>query len=170
MNPSGIKIRIYGDSCLREKSVPVKDVGASERILIKVMLETMREANGIGLAAPQVGINQQIFVADIGEGPLAVFNPKILKRKGADFMEEGCLSCPGSVVNVKRAKTIVVRYCDENNKTVERTFSDLMARVFLHETDHLMGKLILDYAGRRQQAAYHQQAQENAGPSQSINL
>ena len=141
-----LKIRLYGDPCLRKKSVPVKEAGSVERILIQAMIETMLKNKGVGLAAPQVGINQRIFVADIGEGPIAVINPKIVKKTGAMTMQEGCLSIPGVTVAVKRAKSIVVKYIDENNREIERRFDDLLARVILHETDHLDGKLIVDYA------------------------
>jgi len=144
-NPT-MKLRIYGDECLRKKSDPVDGVGPSQRLLFQAMLETMYANNGIGLAAPQVGINQRFFVADIGEGPLVIVNPKILKVSGQDVMEEGCLSLPGISVDVKRARTIVVQYQDADNQTVKREFQDLLARVILHETDHLNGKLISDYA------------------------
>lgn len=147
-----LKIRLYGDPCLRKKSVLVKEVGTSERMLIAAMLEAMHENKGIGLAAPQVGINQQIFVADIGQGPVAVINPKVLKRIGSETVEEGCLSIPGVSVKVKRPKKITVRYTDQNNEIVERELEELMARVFLHETDHLLGRLIVDYASLSQKA------------------
>ena len=143
-------MRYYGDACLRKKSEPVQEVGPSERLLIEAMIEKMHEEKGVGLAAPQVGLNQQIFVADIGLGPMAVINPKIIKRSGSEWLEEGCLCLPGITVNVKRPKEILVRYTDENNQTVERELADLMARVFMHETDHLHGKLIVDYASWRE--------------------
>ena len=144
-----LKVRIYGDPCLRKKSAHVKSVGPAERLLIKAMMETMREHKGVGLAAPQVGINEQIFVADIGDGsePIAVINPKIIKRTGFSTMEEGCLSIPGVIIKIKRPEKVRVRYMGENNREVEREFTELMARVFQHETDHLNGKLIVDYAG-----------------------
>ena len=110
-----LKIHVYGDPCLRKKSVLVEEVGPSERILIKAMLKTMYENQGIGLAAPQVGINQQIFVADIGEGPIAMINPEVIAKKGKCFMEEGCLSLPGVVVNVKRPQMVQLKYLDESN-------------------------------------------------------
>jgi len=144
-----LKVRIYDDPCLRAKSEPVEEIGPGERMLIQAMLAAMHEHKGIGLAAPQIGINRQIFVADIGDGPIAVINPKILKASGSDVMEEGCLSLPGIHVNVKRAGKISVRYMNEKGRTVEREYTELMARVFQHESDHLDGKLIIDYAGRK---------------------
>ncbi len=118
-------------------------------MLIKAMIETMRDHKGIGLAAPQVGINEQIFVADPGDGdgPIAVINPKIVKKSGSGSLEEGCLSIPGVVLTIKRPSKITVRFRDENGKEVEKEFTELRARVLQHETDHLNGKLIIDYAG-----------------------
>lgn len=146
MTTTKLKIRFYGDPCLRKKSSPVKNVGPGERLLIQAMMETMREHKGVGLAAPQVGINEQIFVADTGDGVRVFVNPKIIKKSGVASMEEGCLSIPGVVVHIKRPARITVHYLDENNKQVEQAFGDLMARVIQHEIDHLNGKLIVDYA------------------------
>jgi len=146
MTKTKLRVRLYGDPCLRKKSDSIKEVGPAERMLIKQMLETMYESIGIGLAAPQVGINQQLFVADIGEGPFAVINPDIYKRSGSGVMKEGCLCLPGIEVSVRRSENISVRYIDENNREVDRECSGLLARVILHETDHLKGKVIVDYA------------------------
>ena len=143
---SPLKIRLYGDPCLRKESVIVKEVGPAERMLIKSMIETMHHHKGIGLAAPQVGTNQQIFVADIGDGPVVFVNPEILNNESEGVLEEGCLSIPDVTVNVARSEKILVKYMDENNKVCQQDFSDLLARVILHELDHLHGKLILDYA------------------------
>ena len=152
-----LKIRIYGDRCLRKKSFPVKIVGPGERLLIASMVQTMHESKGVGLAAPQLGINEQIIVVDIGEGPVALINPRILKKRGAEIMEEGCLSIPGVSVQVKRPKKIVVRYLDENNKPVRREYQDLLARVIMHETDHFHGRLITDYASWREKLQFRKQ-------------
>ena len=148
-----LKIRIYGDPCLRAKSKLVKEVGVVERMLIASMFETMKAYKGIGLAAPQVGINEQIFVVDTGKDAFAVINPRILKNTGTDITEEGCLSIPNVLVDVKRAKTIVVEFTDEYNRIVHATLSGMAAKVFQHENDHLQGKLILDYltAAQREQ-------------------
>ena len=140
-----LKIRYYGDPCLRKKSTPVKDIGPGERLLIQSMIDTMHQEKGVGLAAPQVGINQRIFVADIGEGPIVFINPMVLRRSGVEVLEEGCLSIPGITVAVKRGKKVLVRYKDSENNVREKVFEQLMARVIQHETDHLNGRLILDY-------------------------
>jgi len=146
MNDSLLKVRLYGDPCLRKKSVRVKEVGPGERMLINSMIATMHHENGIGLAAAQVGINERLFVMDIGDGPLAVINPRVISKSGSEVMEEGCLSLPEFNVSVKRSSKILVKYVDENNQTVEKNLEGLMARVFLHETDHCEGKLIIDFA------------------------
>ena len=141
-----LKIRYYGDPVLRKKSTLIKDVGPSERMLAQSMLLTMHHYKGIGLAAPQVGINHRMLVIDIGEGPIVVINPYIVKRSGSNVLEEGCLSLPELSVKVKRPLKIWVSFLDEHGRRVEKVYQDLLARVFLHETDHLNGKLIIDYA------------------------
>lgn len=149
-----LTIRLYGDPVLRKKAAPVSRVGASERMLIKAMMAAMYENKGVGLAAPQVGISQQIFVADDGEGPLAIINPKIVKKAGSIKIEEGCLSIPGIQVKVSRPKEIWVQYTDQNGDKIERHLTELLARIFLHENDHLQGKLIIDYATLAQKALF----------------
>ncbi len=148
MTPTELKVRLYPDPCLRQKCEKVSEVGPSERMLIEAMLATMHKQKGIGLAAPQVGINRRIFVADIGDGPIAFVNPVIKKGPGAEKFEEGCLSIPGINVNVVRPEKIHVSYLDYNNQKQSRNFSELMARVIQHENDHLDGKLIIDYASK----------------------
>jgi len=140
-----LKIRLYGDPCLETKSKAVKEVGPVERMLISAMFETMEACRGVGLAAPQVGINEQIFVVDTGKEFFAAVNPKIIRSAGGDVMEEGCLSIPRVLVDVKRAKTVWVEFTDQDNRQVRAQLSGLTARVFQHEHDHLHGKLILDY-------------------------
>ena len=128
-----LKVRLYGDPCLTTKSKPVKEVGPAERMLIASMFETMQAQKGIGLAAPQVGINEQIFVVDTGRDVLAVINPKILRAVGSEVGEEGCLSIPHLQVNIKRAKEIEVEFIDEENQSVRAKVSGLLAKVFQHE-------------------------------------
>jgi peptide deformylase len=115
-------------------------------MLIESMIATMRRAKGIGLAAPQVGINRRLFVIDIGHGPMAMVNPRITRASGSGVLEEGCLSIPEVTVLVERPQTITVEYTDEHNEMVELTCEELLARVVQHELDHLDGKLIVDYA------------------------
>ncbi len=155
-----LKVRVYPDPCLRKKSEPVKTMGPGERMLIAAMIETMHEHKGIGLAAPQVGIHERILVADVGEGPVAIINPEIIRKTGSSLLEEGCLSIPGVMVDIKRPTKIRVRYRDQNNRMVEKDFDELLARVILHETDHLNGKLIIDYAGLTQKRKIRKQLKE----------
>jgi len=157
MNPTLLKIRIYGDPCLRKKSSPVKEVGPSERILIKSMIATMHQSKGIGLAAPQVGINRRFFVLDVGNGPMALINPRILKSSGTSVLEEGCLSIPEITVSIKRPEEITIQYMDENNQVMELACDDLLARVIQHEMDHLDGKLIVDYVSSSEKARIKEQ-------------
>lgn len=105
----------------------------------------MRSCNGIGLAAPQVGILKRYFVADIGDGPVKMINPEVLKTYGHNQMEEGCLSLPDVQIFVKRADGIKVHGYTENGEEREWNVEGLLARVMLHEIDHLNGKLIIDY-------------------------
>lgn len=160
MTAATLKIRLYGDPCLRKKSVPVIYVGPTEQFLLFGLLAAMRENKGVGLAAPQVGINRQIFVADIGDGPMAFINPRIIKKFGGDVIEEGCLSIPGVTVMVRRPERIVVRYIDENNQPQEKIYEEIMARVIQHEMDHLDGKLIVDYAGLKEKIKLRPQLRE----------
>jgi len=140
-----LKIRLYGDPCLETKSKAVKEVGPVERMLISAMFETMIACRGVGLAAPQVGINEQIFVVDTGKEVFAAINPKIIKTAGSEVMEEGCLSIPRVLVDIKRAKNVWVEFTDDKNRQVRAQLNGLAAKVFQHEYDHLQGKLILDY-------------------------
>ncbi|MEI6437452.1 MAG: peptide deformylase [Candidatus Omnitrophota bacterium] len=145
--PTALKLRYYGDPVLRKTARPVKSVGAAERLIIHEMIRAMYDFDGSGLAAPQVGIDEQIFVADAGEGPYAIINPEVLRIIGKEtVLEEGCLSLPGIRINVKRPETIAVRYLDETGRVIERELSGLMAKIFQHEGDHLFGRMIIDYA------------------------
>ncbi len=106
----------------------------------------MRCGGGIGLAAPQVGIDRQFVITDIGEGLLILVNPRIVSKSGSAVMEEGCLSLPGIYVKVRRAKKITVTGFNEFFEKVSISASDLLARALQHEIDHLRGRLVLDYA------------------------
>jgi peptide deformylase len=150
-----LKISKYPEDILRNKAEPIEEVTEAEKGLFAEMLLTMKQASGIGLAAPQVGINKRLFVVDLGEGHvIKLANPRILKVNGSDQMEEGCLSVPGAVVKVKRPTEIVVRGLNENGKMVEIKATGLLARVILHEIDHLNGKLIIDYMNLLQRIKY----------------
>jgi peptide deformylase len=111
------------------------------------MFETMHAAKGIGLAAPQVGRDERVFVAEVDEHRLALFNPEIVRAEGAARGEEGCLSIPDVYGDVERATRVVMRGVDPSGAEVEVEASDLLARCLQHELDHLNGRLFLDYLG-----------------------
>ncbi|MEW5894216.1 MAG: peptide deformylase [Candidatus Omnitrophota bacterium] len=145
MRKAILAIRTLGDSCLRQPAMKLDHVGPSERILIQAMIKTLYDADGVGLAAPQIGINKQIAVIDVGNGPIVLVNPQIIKTRGEEEFEEGCLSIPGVSARIKRAKNVLVRFIDEQNRQQEMECAGLLARAVQHECDHLQGKLIIDY-------------------------
>lgn len=131
---------------LRKKSRRVPTVTAAHRDILTQMSRLMYDSSGIGLAAPQVGINECMIVVDAGSGLYKLINPEIIKKEGSQSIEEGCLSVPGVCIKIKRAKAVVVQALDENAKPVSIEAKDLLACVLQHEIDHLKGKLIVDYA------------------------
>lgn len=133
------QIRIMGDEKLEKVCRPVKQITDRDRALIEDMLDTMYDANGVGLAAPQVGILKRIVVIDIGEGPIVMVNPEILETSGSQTGQEGCLSLPGQAGMVTRPNYVKVRAMDENGETYELEGTELLARAICHECDHLDG-------------------------------
>ena len=140
------ELKIYPDPVLRKVASPVIRVNDATLHLIKSMSKIMYSLKGIGLAAPQVGALERVIIADIGEGLISMINPEILTGFGEDFLDEGCLSLPETVVNVKRKQSVFVRYKDKNEKEKETELQGLTARVIQHEVDHLNGVLIIDHA------------------------
>lgn len=140
-----LEIKKYPDKVLRKKCEKIEEVSSYEKDLFSKMLFTMRHFQGIGLAAPQVGILKRLIVVDLGEKEFKLANPEILEVKGEDKLVEGCLSIPGAQVEVKRAYEVVVEGLNEENKLVQIKAKGLLARVLQHEIDHLDGKLIIDY-------------------------
>ena len=139
-------IRKDGDEILRKKSKPVKEVTENIRLLVEDMLETMKEANGVGLAAPQVGILKRVIVVDIGEGPIAMINPEIINSCGTQEGYEACLSVPGKSGVVIRPKELSVKFWDLDGQEVNIEAEDFFARAICHEIDHLDGRLFIDIA------------------------
>ena len=135
----------YGEPILRKKCKPVAQISDAERKLFADMAETMYQMRGVGLAALQVGVDKQLAVFDDGKGLIKLANPKILRRKGRDTFEEGCLSVPDITVKVKRAAAVTVSGLNERGEMVTLDAQGLLARVIQHECDHLQGKLIIDY-------------------------
>lgn len=139
------EIRTYGDSCLSDLNQLVVDVDDETKKLLDDMLETMYDTNGVGLAAPQIGVNKQLFVVDIGNGPRKVINPEIIEMSDdCNESDEGCLSVPGIYKKVKRANRIKVRYLNENKEIVEEEMEGFLAKAFQHENDHLNGVLFIE--------------------------
>ena len=142
-------IRELGDDVLRKECKTVKDVTRRTRILIEDMFDTMYEANGVGLAAPQVGVLKKIFVVDVGDSeenkqPFVFINPEIIDREGVQVGFEGCLSVPGKSGKVARAEKVRVKAFNENMEEFELEASGFLARAIQHEYDHLNGVVYVD--------------------------
>lgn len=140
------KIREEGDEILKKKSRPVDEINEKIQELIDDMLETMYKANGVGLAAVQVGVLKQVVVIDIDddEGPIILINPKIIKEKGVQEVEEGCLSFPNKFAKVIRPAEIIVEALDREGKIIRVKGKELMAQALSHEIDHLNGTVFVD--------------------------
>ena len=139
-------IRHDGDEVLRKKSKKVEEITPKIRELIEDMIDTMYEADGVGLAAPQVGILRRIFVIDVGEGPIVCINPEILETSGSQTDDEGCLSLPGYYAPVCRPNYVQFRFFNEDMEECVMEGEGLFARAVLHENDHLNGILFKDRA------------------------
>jgi peptide deformylase len=143
---SVLEIHVLGSPILREVTTPVAQVTDDVRRLIDDMFETMYAANGVGIAAPQVGRGERITVIDVGQGPIALVNPEIVAIGGGrQRAEEGCLSIPEIYGEVERAAEVTVRALDAQGEPFEVTGTELLARALQHEIDHLHGKLFIDY-------------------------
>ncbi len=136
------------DPILRQQSQPVKKVTKRIKTLMDNMLETMYEADGVGLAAPQVGINERMIVIDVGKGPILLINPEITVKTGQERDVEGCLSIPGKNAYITRASKVEVVGIDPKGKKVQIKAEGLLARAFQHEIDHLDGILFIDYVSK----------------------
>lgn len=137
-------IRKFGDDVLRKRCREVEEIDNRLLTLIEDMKETMYDADGVGLAAPQVGILKRLFVVDIGEGPLVFINPEIVETSGSQIDEEGCLSLPGETEEVMRPNYVRARALNEKGEEFEIEAEELLARAILHEYDHLNGTLFID--------------------------
>ena len=138
----------FPDPRLRREAKPVKEVDKAIHRLVDDMFETMYDAPGIGLAAPQVNVSKRIVVVDVSEGrdsPLCLINPNIVERRGDEEMEEGCLSVPGVYETVHRAEWVRVEAIDRDGKPFQLETDGLLAVCIQHELDHLRGKLFVDY-------------------------
>ncbi len=147
-----LKIRTYPDDVLKRKAESVREINKDIQRLIDDMAETMYNAPGIGLAAPQVGISKRIIVVDTeyrdGKPNLiCIINPEIIHKEGEIDSEEGCLSLPGHILHIRRAKKVIVTGLDRDGNPLRIEGDDLLSRALQHEIDHLDGFLILDRLG-----------------------
>jgi peptide deformylase len=141
---SSYAVRTYGDPVLRQVAKPVENVDGALVKLVGDMVETMYEAVGAGLAAPQVGIQRRLFVYELDDGPQVMINPEILESSGELWHDEACLSIPGLRIGILRPETVLIRGfdIDGNEHTIEA--DDFMGRMFQHEVDHLNGVLMVE--------------------------
>ncbi len=163
-----LEIRKYPDAVLKKRAEPVQTVDGELQRLIDDMIETMYAANGVGLAAPQVGVSKRLIVVDVSrageeEGPslIILLNPEIVESQGEAKSEEGCLSLPDFVTSVERAEAVVVRGLDREGKEVTIPAEGLLSMAFQHEIDHLEGTLILDRASFLKREFYKKQLKKS---------
>ena len=141
-----LDIRVLGDPVLRKPTKRVTEITDELKTLIADMFETMYAAEGIGLAAPQVGRTERLAVVDVDGAKFTLINPQVVERDGAnEKAEEGCLSIPDIYGDVERPATVTIRAMDENGNEYEAAGTELLGRCFQHEIDHLDGKLFIDY-------------------------
>jgi peptide deformylase len=138
------RIRVVGDPVLRQRASEVTEIDGRLAKLAEDMIATMYDAPGVGLAAPQVGVEKRLFVYDVGEGPRTVVNPEIVEATGEWTYEEGCLSVPGLSWPITRPKQVLLRGLDLDGNELEIEADELEARCFQHEVDHLDGVLLLE--------------------------
>ena len=139
-------IREYGDEILTKKSKTIEEIDERIQILIDDMIETLHKYNGYGLAAPQIGILKRLVVIDLYDGHdvLVLINPVIIKTKGEQIVEEGCLSFPNQFAKVKRPMEVTVEALDRNGNKIKVIGKELLAQALSHEIDHLNGELFID--------------------------
>ncbi len=140
------KVVTEPDEVLRTPALPVKNINAGVIRVLDNMIDTLYAFDGVGLAAPQIGVSKRMIVVDPGDQLMELINPEIIEADGEQIAREGCLSIPDMVGVVKRAARVVVRGLNRHGETVEIEASDLLARAFQHEIDHLDGVLFTDKA------------------------
>ncbi len=146
-------IRLFGDPVLKQRAADVTEIDGRLARLSEDMLTTMYDAPGLGLAAPQVGVQKRFFVYDIGEGPRTLINPVIKESRGEWVYDEGCLSVPGLSFEIVRPKEIHLVGVDLDGNDVSFEADELLARLFQHELDHLDGVLLLEHLDDGQRKA-----------------
>ena len=141
---SSYAVRTYGDPVLRQVAKPVEDVDGALVKLVDDMVETMYEAVGAGLAAPQVGVQRRLFVYELDDGPKAIINPEIVESSGELYHDEACLSIPGLRIGILRPETVLLKGYDLDGNELTIEADDFMGRMFQHEVDHLDGVLMVE--------------------------
>jgi len=141
---AGFTIRVFGDPVLRQRAVDVTEIDGSLKRLSDDMLETMYAAPGVGLAAPQIGVQKRLFVYDAGDGPATIINPRITESSGEWTYDEGCLSVPGLSWPIVRPREILLEGVDLDGNEVAVEAEEYLARVYQHEVDHLDGVLLIE--------------------------
>ncbi len=137
-------VRVFGDPVLKQKAKDVTELDGTLARFVDTMVDTMYEASGVGLAAPQVGVQKRMFTFDVGDGPQVLINPEVAEATGEWVYEEGCLSIPGFHFEIVRPKVVTMQGIDLDGNELIIEGDELLGRVFLHELDHLDGVLMLD--------------------------
>ncbi len=141
---SSYAVRVYGDPVLKQVAHDVEHVDGSLVRLVNDMVETMYDSEGVGLAAPQVGVQKRLFVYDVGDGPQVMINPTIAEAEGEWYHDEGCLSIPGLRLGIVRPKQVHISGFDLDGKEIALEADEFLGRVFQHEVDHLDGVLMVE--------------------------
>ena len=162
------QIRTFGDPVLASQAAAVTDIDGKVVRIVEEMFDTLYDSDsGIGLAAPQVGIQRQMFVWDMDDEPMVILNPTIVESDGEWVYDEGCLSIPGLYVEMTRPKTVLMKGIDMNGNEISLEADELEARLFQHELDHLNGVLMFDRMQpeqRKQAIAEYKKLSEQASP------
>jgi len=162
------KIRTFGDPVLKSEAAPVTEIDGKVVRIVEEMFDTLYDSDsGIGLAAPQVGIQRQIFVWDMDDEPMVILNPEIVESDGEWVYDEGCLSIPGLYIEMTRPNRVLMRGIDLDGNTIEIEADELEGRLFQHELDHLKGVLMFDRMQpeqRKQAIAEYKRLTEQAEP------
>ncbi len=162
-------IRTFGDPVLRKTAEPVSDIDGKLVALVDAMVETMYHAQGVGLAAPQIGVGKQLFVYDAGEGPITAVNPEIVESSGSWTYDEGCLSVPGLSFDIVRPNKVTFQAIDLDGAPLEFEADEFLGRVLQHEMDHLQGVLLLDHLDPDQRKeAFRQMREQQLNPSRIL--
>ena len=173
MSEVSYDIRTFGDPVLKTCAAEITNIDSKLIKLTDEMFEVMYQAPGIGLAAPQIGVQKQLFVYDVDDEPQVLINPKIVESSGEWVYDEGCLSIPGLYVEMLRPKLVLVEATNLDGNTIQIEADELLARLFQHEIDHLQGVLMFERMTpdqRKQALAEYRRREENKIESEPTHL